>query len=107
MRHEAMSTWLRDRMAAREIRTSRQLIDRMLVEAKCSVHENMVSRWLTGKGRPQGHRLEALLDVLGVVKEDERRAVRELAYFPPAAESSNRSALDEDETPTEHAENRP
>lgn len=104
MRYEAMAEWLRARMATVGVGTSRDLIAR-LSAAKCSVHENMVSRWLTGRARPQGHRLEALLDVLGVLKGEERRAVRELAYVPPSAlpgqPDANRPIEDDIPTVTE------
>lgn len=84
MRYPQMAKLIRDRMAVLDIKTTRQLQDR-LAEANCSVHENMISRWLNGRGRPQGPRLSALLDVLGLVRADERRRATEIAYLPPSA----------------------
>lgn len=83
MRYERMAKLLRARMGAMGI-TSNEQLRAALLRIGCSVHPNMVSRWLQGHSRPQDDRLEAVLDVLGVLQLDERRRARELAYTSPA-----------------------
>jgi hypothetical protein len=89
----AFAARLKSRMAKLEITTNRELRAR-LDRAKAPVRENMVSRWMMGQSRPWGDRLEALLDILGIVNEIERNE----AYG--SADSANRP-LDQDDVPTE------
>lgn len=81
MQHAAMATFIRSRMTLLEIQGNQDLRAR-LAEIGCRVHPNMVSRWLRGHSRPQGDRLEALLDVLKVLHPPERKAARDMAYLP-------------------------
>jgi hypothetical protein len=83
MRYLDMASFIRERMGVVGIKTNRELMARM-ERIGATTTEAMVSRWVVGRARPQGHRLNALLDVLGVFRESERRAARELAYMPPA-----------------------
>jgi hypothetical protein len=85
MRYDEMAGFIRERMGVVGIKTNRELMARM-DRIGASTTEAMVSRWLVGRARPQGHRLEALLDVLGVLRKHEREAAERLAYLPPARE---------------------
>lgn len=81
MQYDSMAKFIRTRMNLLEIGGNKDLRLR-LIEIGCRVHPNMISRWLRGHSRPQGDRLEALLDVLKVLHREERRAARDLAYLP-------------------------
>ncbi len=81
--YEEFSRRLRQRMSEIGIQGNKELIER-LGNARCAVTPNMVSRWVNGHGRPWHDRLEALLDVLGVVTDTERHEWRAAAYFPPS-----------------------
>lgn len=95
----AFATRLRARMEAIGIPTNRELRARLAkVKAEAGVGENMVSRWMMGQSRPWGQRLEALLDVLGVMEEADRNEWKAAAYGPP--DTANRP--DEDDVPSEH-----
>lgn len=88
----AFARRLKARMEAIGIPTNRELGAR-LAKAKAAVGENMISRWMTGQSRPWGERLEAVLDILGVLDEPDRNEWRAHAYA--SAESSNRPCEDD------------
>ena len=90
----AFATRLRARMQAVGIKTNVELGVR-LENARARTGENMISRWTMGHARPWGDRLEALLDVLGVVDVAQRNEWKAEAYSPA---SSNR--LEEDDIAT-------
>lgn len=98
MRYQAMADYLKERMEAANVSGVAGLGAR-LTDRKATTHPNMIARWLKGEGRPQGHRLEAVLDGLGVIREADREAARRLAYFDPVSLGENR----EEPTPDESA----
>jgi hypothetical protein len=83
-KYPEMAELLHRRMEELGIETNREL-QRRLARAGCEVGENMVSRWLTGQARPQGANLTAVLDVLNVVRPEERAHAERLAYIPSTA----------------------
>lgn len=100
-RYASFGERLRARMADVGIATNRELGAR-LEGAKCSVGENMISRWTTGQSRPQGANLEAVLDVLGILGERERSEWRvEAHWHRPTGKQAASNRLAEDDTPTE------
>lgn len=94
MNHRAMANFIRKHADDIGVSGPRDLQERLQAKG-CSVHRNMVSRWMNGHARPQGARLEALLDVLLVLHPSERRAARDLAYLPSDL------ALGPEDAPTE------
>ncbi len=81
MQYQEVGDYIRERMKLAGIESNRELCVRLeRIGARTSY--GMVSRWLVGRSRPPGARLEALLDALGVVRDAERRAARDLVYLP-------------------------
>lgn len=101
-KYAAFACRLRARMQTIGITSNRDLQARLKrAKADCGIDaetgENMISRWVTGRARPWGHRLEALLDILGVMDEADRNEWKAAAYGP--APSSNRPTDDELDNP--------
>lgn len=97
-KYVAFGERLRARMDAVGIRTNREFAVRLAL-AHCKVGENMISRWMVGRGRPQGPNLEAVLDVLGIMDADERTSWSLQAHIPPPRQTGG-NRLSEDDVPT-------
>lgn len=78
-----LAKFLRDRKAAMAL--SVEQIAVQLGDRGHPTHANAVQRWLTGQTKPAAERYDALLEVLGVIHEEDRRAAYRLRWPDVAA----------------------
>lgn len=83
MQYESLPALIRGRCKTLR-RTQRQISEEM-GRRGLPTHENTISVWATGEGRPESDRLELLLDILDVYGPMRRAIVYRLTYAPPTA----------------------